>query len=147
MSPRIKRKRGGQPGNQNARTHGFYSRFLDRKQSLEPGEVEKLDGVEQEIALVRQQILSVLRKDPDNMPVIMLAINSVRNLIREKTRLKKYERRNLGRAVRHILRDTMAVLNNPPETGSPTTPLLQPDSAEAGSLTTNESDTDCPVLR
>mgnify|MGYP003392746397 CR=1 FL=1 len=127
MSPRIKRKRGGQPGNQNARTHGFYSKFLDQKQSLEPGEAEKLNGVEQEIALIRQRILSVLRKDPDNVSVVLLAINSLHNLIREKRLLKKYERRNLGRAVRHILRDTLAAINNPA------------DSAEADSLTTDES--------
>jgi hypothetical protein len=46
------RKRGGQPGNQNARKHGFYSA------AMRPGEVADLDALEaegllDEIALVR----------------------------------------------------------------------------------------------
>ena len=66
----MKRKRGGQKGNQNARTHGFYSR------GLEPAEINAFwklitqDGLAPEIAILRIKLGSLIPGDPANRRVL-----------------------------------------------------------------------------
>ena len=50
------RHRGGQPGNHNARTSGFYSKAVppERRQTLR--EADEVEGLDQEIALLRSKI-------------------------------------------------------------------------------------------
>jgi hypothetical protein len=45
MGNKTKRKRGGQPGNQNARRHGFYSGYFDPGQIRDFRKVIKEDRV------------------------------------------------------------------------------------------------------
>ena len=59
------RHRGGQPGNHNTRTSGFYSR------AVPPGRLHKLEdaaevrGLDQEIALLRSKIAIAGEKSED----------------------------------------------------------------------------------
>ena len=46
-------KRGAPKGNQNARKHGFYSRALTEAEKVELEEASYVEGVDQEIALLR----------------------------------------------------------------------------------------------
>ncbi len=89
----AKKKRGGQKGNKNGRKHGFYS------QGMKPEELEslpaaaKLDGLEQEIALMRKTILSMLAEEPRNHKLIIEATNTVNRLICTQKRLGNHDRR------------------------------------------------------
>jgi uncharacterized protein YjcR len=47
---RIKRKRGAQKGNRNARKHGFYSAALSPAEIQELWNITNLEGVDPEIA-------------------------------------------------------------------------------------------------
>ena len=84
----IKRNRGGQLGKQNARKHGFYSRSLTRAQKRELKNAVTLKGVDEEIALVRIKLKSILDNDPDNARLFNLAVSSLVRLLRFKY---KYE--------------------------------------------------------
>jgi hypothetical protein len=72
----IKRKRGGQKGNRNARKHGFYSATLSPAETSQLWNITNLEGVDPEIALIRVKLQSSLQCDPGN-----------RRLIREASRL------------------------------------------------------------
>lgn len=141
MPPAIsnKRKKGGQPGNQNARTHGFYSKFLEPGEGRNVEKAAKLDGVDQEIALLRQKIKSLLAKDPHNDSAIMQAFSALNSLVRTKLSLESHQRLKLDKAVEYILRDTAALVGILPESANQPRHGSRPDSAEAGSLSTNES--------
>ena len=139
MSAKVKRKKGGQSGNQNARTHGFYSKFLDPAERQNIEKAAKLDGVDQEIALLRQNLKSLLANDPHNDPVVMKAFSTLNSLVRTKLSLKSYGSRKLDKAVEYILRDTAALVGILPESAHQPRHRSRPDSAEAGSLSTNES--------
>jgi hypothetical protein len=58
---KIKRKRGAQPGNQNARKHGYYAANLDSQGRLDLKQASSLVGVEEEVALLRSQIKKASR--------------------------------------------------------------------------------------
>jgi hypothetical protein len=56
----IKRKRGGQKGNRNARKHGFYSGSLSPAETSQLWSITNLEGVDPEIALIRVKLQSAL---------------------------------------------------------------------------------------
>ena len=64
-----KRKRGGQPGNGNARKHGFYSRFTSPDDRLECM-TARAEGLPSTLGLMRGRIIAVLRQDPGNTRVL-----------------------------------------------------------------------------
>jgi len=67
---RVKRKRGGQKGNRNARKHGFFSGTLSPAETRQVWNITNLEGVDPEIALIRVKLQSSLQHDPGNRRVI-----------------------------------------------------------------------------
>ncbi|GEM_PF-3960046 len=67
---KVKRRRGGQTGNQNARKHGFYSRTLAPAQASELFHMTNLESIDTEEAVFRLKLRSVLQHDPGNRRVI-----------------------------------------------------------------------------
>ena len=66
----IKRKRGGQKGNRNARKHGFYSGTLTPAETSQLWNITNLEGVDPEVAFIRVKLQSSLQHDPGNRRVI-----------------------------------------------------------------------------
>ena len=71
MDEQPKRKRGGQPGNQNARKHGYYSRHFTPEQMQQLEEIDYHKGLDPEIALLRVRLNTLLR-DPEADPDLIL---------------------------------------------------------------------------
>jgi len=71
---KIKRKRGGQLGNRNARKHGFYSNSLDVSELCGFWNSVNLNSVEPEIAVLNIKLRSLLRVAPDNRRVLGEAV-------------------------------------------------------------------------
>ncbi|MFC1875519.1 hypothetical protein ACFLY3_05185 [Chloroflexota bacterium] len=105
MSTRVDRKRGGQPDNQNARKHGFYSRVLDEAEQLDFELATDVEGIDDEIALLRTKIKSVLRHSPERIDIIMQATNTLARLVRTKYNISKEDKRSLKEAIANVLRD------------------------------------------
>ena len=68
---KAERKRGAPKGNQNARKHGFYSKVLDEAEQLDFELATGVEGIDDEIALLRVKIKSILENDPENIKLIM----------------------------------------------------------------------------
>jgi len=66
----IKRKRGGQKGNGNARKHGFFSDTLSPAETRQLWNITNLEGVDPEMALIRVKLQSSLEHHPGNRRVI-----------------------------------------------------------------------------
>jgi uncharacterized protein YjcR len=56
MPAEAEKKRGAPRGNQNARKHGFYSRVLDDAEELDFEQATEVEGLDEEIALLRVKI-------------------------------------------------------------------------------------------
>ena len=105
MSTRVDRKRGGQPDNQNARKHGFYSRVLDEAEQLDFELATGVNGIDDEIALLRVKIKSILEKDPENIRLIMQATNTLAELVKTSYNMSKEQGKGLKEAIGNVLRD------------------------------------------
>ena len=101
----MKRKRGAPEGNQNARKHGFYSRVLDEAERLDFELATGVEGIDDEIALLRVKIKSLLERDPENIKLIMQATNTLARLVRTKYNIGKEDRKGLKEAIGNVLRD------------------------------------------
>lgn len=102
---RLKRKKGGQPANQNARKHGFYSKLLDEAEQLDFELAAGVEGIDDEIALLRVKIKSILENDPENIRLIMDATNTLARLIRTRYNITKDEKKGLKEAIGNVLKD------------------------------------------
>ncbi|MFH0913986.1 MAG: hypothetical protein V1849_01695 [Chloroflexota bacterium] len=104
LGPNEKR-RGAPKGNQNARKHGFYSRVLDETEQADFEQATRVEGIDEEIALLRVKLKSILRNDPENVKLIMQATNSLERLLRTKYNLRKEDKKGLMEAIGNVLRD------------------------------------------
>jgi uncharacterized protein YjcR len=100
-----KGERGAPKGNQNARKHGFYSKVLDEAEQLDFEMATCVEGIDDEIALLRTKVKSVLRHDPQNIRLIMQATNTLARLLRTRYNISKEDKKGLKEAIANVLKD------------------------------------------
>jgi hypothetical protein len=105
MPAKVKGKRGAPKGNQNARKHGFYAKVLDEAERLDFELASGVEGIDDEIALLRVKIKSLLENELDNIKLIMQATNALQRLIRTRYSISKEQRKGLKAAIGNVLRD------------------------------------------
>ncbi len=103
--PKVKSKGGAPRGNQNARKHGFYSKVLDEAEQLDFELASGVEGIDDEITLLRVKIKSILEKDPENIKLIMQATNTLAGLVKISYNMTKEQRKGLKEAIGNVLRD------------------------------------------
>jgi hypothetical protein len=101
----MKAKRGAPKGNQYARKHGFYSRELNEEEQADFETATLVEGIDEEIALLRVKIKSLVKHDPENIKLIMQAINTLTRLVRTKYNIAKEDKQSLKEAIANVLRD------------------------------------------
>ncbi|MDD5190621.1 MAG: hypothetical protein PHE50_06235 [Dehalococcoidales bacterium] len=100
-----KKKRGAPEGNQNARTHGFYSHILNDEERADYEAAVKVEGLDEEIALMRVKIKTLVQADPENIRLIMQAVNALERMISTKYNLRKEDKQSIREAIGNVLKD------------------------------------------
>ena len=112
---------GAPRGNQNARKHGLYSRVLDEDQKLELGKARAVKGIDEEIAVMRVKLLTLLDKYPERIDLQMRAIATIARMVRtrlviceafDKCVLERLRRRNDEVGADRLLRRLRAPRND-----------------------------------
>ena len=115
MTVILPRKRGGQPGNQNARKHGFYSHTLSPSEVCELIAVTNQESVDRETAVLRIKMKSVLRSAPGNKRVIKEALKVMARLAIAKANLDYAAAAEFKKLVRDFFRgQRRSFCNNSP---------------------------------
>jgi len=94
-----------QPGNQLARKHGFYSTILDEDEQRDFENAVYVEGIDQEIALLRVKIKSVVRHDPENVRLIMQATSTLAKLVAAKYDISKDDKQGILDTIGNVLKD------------------------------------------
>ena len=105
MLTKVKRKSGAPKGNQNARKHGFYSRVLDETERIDFELASGVNGIDDEITLLRVKIKSILEHDPENIKLIMQATHTLAGLVKTNYNITKEQRKGLKEAIGNVLKD------------------------------------------
>ena len=106
MDEKAKKKRGAPKGNQNAAKHGFYSRVLDEAEKLDFEAASGVEGIDQEIALLRVEIKRAISSGDDKiLRILVQATNALERLIRTRYKITAQQRSGLREAITTVLRD------------------------------------------
>jgi hypothetical protein len=100
-----KKKRGAPKGNQNARKHGFYSQVLSEKQKAQLEQARELEGLDEEIAILRLKLLSLITDYPDRVDLQMIAASTIARLLRTKHSISGGHHKSLKEAVTKVFTD------------------------------------------
>lgn len=98
-----KKKRGAPRGNQNARKHGFYSQVLDEAEKLQLDEARSVEGIDEEIAILRVKLLQLIDEHPDRIDMQVIAANTIARLIRTKFNISAGQKKSLKDAITRVL--------------------------------------------
>jgi len=106
MPERASRKAGTSKGNQSARKQGFYSRVLDEAERLDFELASGVEGIDDEIALLRVEIKKAIAGgDSKNLKLLVDATNALERLIRSRYKISREQRKGLKEAIGNVLRD------------------------------------------
>ena len=105
MAGKTGRRRGAPKGNQNARTHGFYAEVLDAAERVDLELATDVNGIDDEIAVLRVKIKSLLEKDPENLKLIMQATNTLVGLVKTRYKISAEQKRGLREAIANVVKD------------------------------------------
>ena len=103
-------KRGGQKNNQNARTHGFYSRALTEAEQVELDEASCVEGLDQEIALLRVKLRELAENKPGRIDLHLEAANTIARLVRTRYQITSEQKRSLKDAIAKVLTEVAVPL-------------------------------------
>jgi len=121
------RRRGAPPGNQNARTHGFYSQSLTQSQRLSLRKTSNDSGLDEQIDQLRLKMKVIADLYPDNLTLINQTINSLTRLIRTAAYLAQRDEQiqQLRRVLENIYRDAFpqSFPNDPPDSNVSDSPI------------------------
>ena len=99
-------KRANAPGgSQSVKKLGFYGRVLDEAEKLDFELASGVDGIDEEIALLRVKIKSIMGDDPKNLKLLVEATNALERLIRTRYKITKEQRKGLKEAIGNVLKD------------------------------------------
>jgi len=98
-------KRGAPKGNQNARKHGFYSRALTEAEKIELDEAALVEGLDQEIALLRIKLRELVENEPERIDLHFEAANTIAKLVKTRYQISKEQKRSLKEAIAKVLTD------------------------------------------
>jgi len=96
-------KRGAPKGNQNARKHGFYSHALSEAEKLKLEQARGIEGIDEEIAILRVKLGEVIQKEPDRLDLHLEAANTIARLVRTRYNITREQKKSLKEAIASVL--------------------------------------------
>ena len=106
MTSSVSRTRKSSPGGkENKSKRSFYSRALDEAESLDFELAQDVEGIDDEIALLRLKIKSILESDPDNIKLIAEATNALSRLVMARYKMGSAHKKALAQAIGGVLKD------------------------------------------
>ena len=82
---------------------GFYSRALDEAESLELEQASQVEGIDEEIALLRVKLRELVENQPDRIDLHFAAANTIARLVRTRYQISKEQKKSLKEAIAKVL--------------------------------------------
>lgn len=83
----------------------FYAQALSEAERVLIPEARELEGLDEEIALLRVKLSTALAEHPDNMPLMMRGVELLVKAVAAKYRLSKKSQDNLAEAIDGVLKE------------------------------------------
>jgi hypothetical protein len=97
-------------GERKGRPRGFYSRALDEAEKLELEEASHVEGIDEEIALLRVKLRKLLEEQPERIDLHFEAANMIARLVRTRYQITKEQKKSLREAIQKVLTEVAVPL-------------------------------------
>jgi len=82
---------------------GFYGRALDEAEKLELEEASYIEGIDEEIALLRVKLRELLQEQPERIDLHLEAANIIARLVRTRYQITREQKKSLKEAIQKVL--------------------------------------------
>jgi hypothetical protein len=89
---------------------GFYDRALDEAEKLELEEASHIEGIDQEIALLRVKLRELLEEQPERTDLHLEAANIIARLVRTRYQITREQKKSLKEAIQKVLTEVAVPL-------------------------------------
>jgi len=83
----------------------FYQDALDSNQRVNFSKAASLEGVNEEISLLRVVIKKILDDDPENTKMLIAAVNLLAKLVKIRYTITPEQKQSLREAIQNIIKD------------------------------------------
>jgi hypothetical protein len=88
----------------------FYSRALDEAEKLELEEASHIEGIDEEIALLRVKLRELLAEQPERIDLHFEAANIIARLVKTRYQITKEQKKSLKEAIQKVLTEVAVPL-------------------------------------
>ncbi len=108
MGEKIKKRKGGQKGNQNALKHGYYSKIFNDAERIDFSSAGGIEGIDEEIALLRHEIKKAISGgDERNLLLLVKASTALDKLMRTRYQITSAQRNGLKEAIANVVNEVL----------------------------------------
>ena len=89
---------------------GFYADALSESESRRLSEARSIEGLDEEIALLRVRLSTIIKDQPENTELMLKSVGMLVKAIATRYRLSKKAQDNLADAITSVLREVGGAL-------------------------------------
>ena len=89
----------------NAKKSAYYKKALEEAERLDFELAAGVEGIDDEITLLRTRIKAVLRTHPENAELIVKLTNSLARLVKMRYNMTKDQKNSLKEAITNVIKD------------------------------------------
>jgi len=93
-----------------SRKRGFYAEALSEAEKVRLPEAREIEGLDEEIALLRVRLSTLLSEHPENTELLLKGVGMLVKAVATKYRLSKKARANLTDAITDVLKEVGSAL-------------------------------------
>ncbi len=90
-------------GDSGKKKSSFYSRALDEAERLEFEEARGMEGLDEEIAILRLKLRSLIEEGPQNLRLALDTASTIARLVRTRYNISKEQKKSLKQAITKVL--------------------------------------------
>ena len=88
---------------QKNKKQGFYSKVLDEAEKLSFEEARDIEGLDEEIAMLRVKLRELIENDPDRFDLHLKVTNTIARLVGIRYDISKEQKKSLKEAITKVL--------------------------------------------
>lgn len=97
-------------GRGRRKPQGFYRRALDEAEGVELEAASQVEGIDEEIALLRVKLKELVENQPDRIDLHLEAANTIARLVKIRYQISKEQKKSLKEAIARVLTEVAVPL-------------------------------------
>ena len=89
---------------------GFYRQALEEAERIEFEEASEVEGLDEEIALLRLKLRELVERQPDRVDLHLEAANIIARLVKTRYQITKEQKKSLKEAISKVLTEVAVPL-------------------------------------